>query len=607
MSNRWYRKNERNSNPHCLTFTYRNAAYFPLIRQIEVHHYTSTNEFRISVFSPNDISQKKIVKCYEKILGEDFKKIIHIFEVCERSVNTEYIAANSYLFEKLFSVFTYINKNYPESIDVKIIQELRNLIHHSFNNVFISEIAVWQDVPAYINPLLKSASHLATLTLSHCLFPKTINPAPYLFWLKEGENPNQKNIVGSTLLFMLSEKYRSFKKNGLEKAAYKIIQILIFYGADIFYSENAESLTPAEKLDEDGFPEVFRGIIMSNIRVEKSLHIKSIKQSFSDNSITTEFTFHDAKKNDIVTALLPVRKLNQNKSLLNTLYELFTQTFESPDGSMDKVKKEFYCAFTSDKNEKIFVDVLYDRNKSNHDNKIVIGFVIYKILDALLNIEFAVVNEKYRIGVMKILVFRIGFCLGLLNPDLPAGVFFAAEHANSWNLAATAFVYPKYNVLGAEDVIKKMLGKNSNIKIVGHVNNVIKEEPVKVKGGYPAATLQQKLFYEIFMGFKVDPVKADRLIPPPYAVSALTYLRMTDEFLNELQTFSKIHGVDFYNNVILPLAELLPSMDPSLGQFKPITLQSYSFPKAYSLFAPFKKINDSMESPLQIPQIRARL
>lgn len=593
MSNRWYKKNFIGRNPHC--FYYRNSRYVSLLRQIKIEYHAS-NEFSISIRASSIANQQKILACFKTILTEDeFKNNFYCLSASEISINThEYIQAGSAFLEKMMKVFEQIHKIYPEEISVEVIKELKNLFKHNFNTRFVSEIPTWQENPSYVNPRLASANHLARLTTRFYLNPKEINPASYLPWLEEGENPNQKDSIGRTLIFILADFYSVFVQYGVQDKAYNLIQLITGYGGDIFNLENGPNcMSAAEKMDQDGYPGVFRGIINANIRVERPLNIKSSDQRIENGKMITEFKFHDKKKDTIVTRIYTIEEFNKNKNLVEKTYALFSQTFEDPDGSMMNVKNEFDKAFSPDTKSKVLVEMIY---AENNNNLRMIGCALYKIRidseDAVLDIDYAFNDEKYRFGLMTLLVFRIGFCLAVLNPNLQSAVHFSAIHFNSWAMLLKEMISPKFNVLGAERVFQKMLGDNIKIKTFLH------EEALRVKGTRytrPLEDVQQMLFYTYFM-------QSNKLMPSKRPLAVDVYAPITQQFFKRTREAANFHGIP-YDLFIKQFIENYNKLYGSTCQAT-IPVEPYVFPNALSFFAPPTASNDSQN---EIPQIRSKL
>lgn len=606
MQNRWYRRNELFPVHMYDIITYRNSAYSPLIRQIKVQYNRLKKGFIISLHAPSVATQQKILDCFKTILSEtEFKNLIYCFEI---SIHTYEIAANSELLAKMIKAFEQIHKIYPDEIPIEVVKDIRNIFNHNFSKSFVSELPLWQDTPAYVNPQRSASDKLARLTENYLTYPNKINHALYLRLLKEGENPNQKNIIGNTILFLLADRYHRLKYQGFENHTYKLMQIMIFYGANIFYAENGiECISPAEVMDRQGYPEIFRGIIQANIRIEKPLQIKSVEQSMMDGVITTEFTFEDKKKDAVFTQLLPIDQFNKDQALVNKSYELFSQTFEDPDGSMSKVKKEFDDAFSANRNGKTLVEVIYAKN---HDNKMqMIGctlYIIYKdAKDVVLNIDYSLVDRRYRFGLMTFLDFRIGFCLALLNPHSQSAIFYFAAHLNSFEMIKREFFAPKFNVSGAERAVLKTNG--NNVKTFKQDITWIRNEILRVKGGYftkAPEDIQQSIFYQYMMGFVSDSNIPNKLIPPIYPVSAFIYAPITDEWFARMQESAQFHGFD-YAKIILQLAVYLSKLDQSL--VPPSYIPSHAFPKALSLFAPPIEQIDSVKAIDKKLQIKSKL
>lgn len=610
MQNRWYRRHEIFPVHMYDIVTYRNSVYSPLIRQIKVQYCKPRSGFIITLHVLTAATQQKIVECFKTILTEaEFKNFIYYSDAIDISIHTFEISAHAkQLLTKIIKTFEHIHKIYPGEIAEEIMKDVRNIFSHDFNKNFVSEVPLWQDTPAYVNPQYSSSDKLVRLTENYLMFPKKVNHDSYLRLLKEGENPNQRDIIGTTVLFMLADRYHRLKHQGVENHTYKLIQILIFYGANIFDSENGvQCMSPVEVMDKQGYPDVFRGIIQANIRIEKPLKIKSVEQYMKEGIITTEFNFEDKNKDAIVTQLLPIDQFNKNPALVNKSYELFSQTFEDPDGSMSKVKKEFDYAFSADRNGKTLVEVIYAKN---HDNKMqMIGCTLYIICkdskDVVLNIDYSLVDKKYRFGLMTFLDFRLGFCLALLNPHSQSAIFYFAAHLNSFEMIKREFFAPKFNVSGAERAVLKTNG--NNVKTIKQDITWVRDEALRVQGGYFTKTpedVQQSIFYQYIMGFAQDPNVPHKLIPPSYPVSAFIYAPITDEWFARMQESAEFHGFD-YAKIILQLAVYLSKLDQSL--VPPSYIPSHVFPKALSLFSPpIEQINTVIGSEAK-QQIRSKL
>lgn len=592
MLNRWYRKDVKSYNPNYVYFQYRNLNLQPLIKQVQVEYNREKKHFIIEICFSSIFNQRELIKCFKTVFTEEeFNKVFDCIDAPKISIRSRGLPANSDSLSKIIKVFDYINKKFPQEISVEMVIDIRNIFSLKFNINLISNIPLWQETTAYVNPLRQFSNKLAFLTEDYTRFPKKINPKAYFSLLREGENPNQKNNIGQSILFLLADDYHRLKHAGYEYNVRKLIYILVYFGAKIFDSENGvDGLSAAEVLDILGYPQVFREIIMANSRVERPLNIKSVQQSMNNGVITTEFTFKDPKKDAVITKLLSAEQFKKDQAMVDSSYVLFSQNFEAPDGSLSKVKQEFENAFLSNKKDKIMlVEGIYIKNQ-------MVGCVLIYIHKNSkdVNIEYAFTDPEIRSGLMTILVFRIGFCLAILNPTLQPAVLFSASHANSFKMIAGDFFYPKFNVMGAEEIMRLMYGDNVSIH----------KEELQVIGGYFAKQdFIEMIFYEYFMGFKRH---QGMLIPPASPISAVIVLRLTSEFFKRLIELSKIHGVP-YEEMVTQLAGHLPKIDDRFAQSSFVPCIPYVFPKAISLFAsPVEPVNSFKNIEIK-SEIRSKL
>ncbi|MBV8802368.1 MAG: hypothetical protein JO131_05300, partial [Gammaproteobacteria bacterium] len=220
---------------------------------------------------------------------------------------------------------------------------------------------IYYSTPAYINPIYNKNINFNKIFPAK---PTATNLKEIIQHFRNGYNPNQRDLLGGTLLYRLVSHYTHNKSD----TTFEIIKLTLIYGGSLFELDNGPFPLSAAALAKACEALEILDLVLLNAKPERSLKVTQFESNLRENIIETKMVL--SNKSTYKIELATINQINKNPSDRNQLFELFTLMYKNSDPEI--IKAEFEDSFSNDDDEELTLVLLIRSNIGK-----IVGFTIY--------------------------------------------------------------------------------------------------------------------------------------------------------------------------------------------------------------------------------------